>query len=180
MGETACWLFLVAVVCSVFEVISDSVFNAPTIWVHDTTIMLCASCFLLGGAYAMQRREHIRITLVTDLLPEKWRIALEIVTSLLALFYMVLLSYFATAQAIDSIAVMEYSGRAWDFPMPMVVRSAFGFGALLLSAQIASHAYVLCREFAAVMSGPAAPSAPSASPADSAEPAPKPNPFDGH
>ena len=47
----------------------DSVFDAPTIWVHDATIMLGAICFLFGGAYALQRRDHIRITFIYDALP---------------------------------------------------------------------------------------------------------------
>ena len=145
IGEKACWFFLIAVICSVFEVVSDSAFGAPTIWVHDTTIMLCAACFLLGGSYAMQRREHIRITFVYDMLPKRIRRWLDIITMLLALFYMVLLSYFATAQAMESILIMESSGRAWDFPMPMIVRTSFCLGSLLLSLQIAAHLYEIIR-----------------------------------
>ena len=66
VGQTVCWLFLVAVIISVFEVVSDWVFDAPTIWEHDLTITLCSTCFLLGGAFAMQRQEHIRITVLYD------------------------------------------------------------------------------------------------------------------
>lgn len=139
IGEKISWLYLIAVIFSVYEVVRDSIFGAPTIWVHDLTIMLCAVCFLLGGAYAMQRREHIRITAVYEFLPRKIKRWLDIVSLVLALIYMAVLSYFTTAQAIESIALVERSGRAWDFPMPMIVRTAFSLACLLLTVQVASH-----------------------------------------
>lgn len=145
VGRTICWLFLVAVVISVFEVVSDWVFNSPTIWVHDLTIILCSACFLLGGAFAMQRQEHIRITVLYDLFGRRTKRWVDIVSLALALFYILLLTYFATTAAIDSIGRIERSGRAWDFPMPMVIRTFFSLGCILLSVQIAAHLWTLIR-----------------------------------
>ena len=145
VGKRVCWLFLIAVAISVFEVVSDWVFNSPTIWVHDLTIILCSACFLLGGAYAMQRREHIRITVLYDHLPPGMKRWVDVASLSLALFYLVMLTWFATGAAIESIGLVERSGRAWDFPMPMVVRIFFSLGCILLSLQIASHLYRLIR-----------------------------------
>lgn len=145
VGRKVCWLYLIAVIISVYEVIADFVFGAPTVWVHDLTIMLCSACFLLGGAYAMQRREHIRITVAYDSFPAHVKRWVDIFCLSLALFYMALLSYFATSAAIESIGLVERSGRAWDFPMPMVVRISFSLGSLLLTAQVASHLFDLIR-----------------------------------
>lgn len=145
VGRTVCWLFLIAVIISVFEVVSDWVFDSPTIWVHDLTIILCSACFLLGGAFAMQRQEHIRITVLYDLFPKSTRRWVDILSLALALFYIVLLTYFATVAAIESIGRVERSGRAWDFPMPMVVRTFFSLGCMLLTAQITAHLITLIR-----------------------------------
>ena len=145
VGRTICWLFLIAVIISVFEVVSDWVFDAPTIWVHDLTIILCSTCFLLGGAFAMQRQEHIRITVLYDLFGARAKRLVDIVSLTLALFYILLLTYFAITAAIESIGRIERSGRAWDFPMPMVIRTFFGLGCMLLTAQIAAHLWTLLR-----------------------------------
>ncbi len=141
VGRRLCWLYMIAVIVSVYEVFVDSAFGTPTVWVHDATIMLCSACFLLGGAYAMQRREHIRITVVYDLFPESVKRWADVLGLALALLYMALLSYFTTTAAIESIGLVERSGRAWDFPMPMVVRISFCLGSLLLTIQIAAHLY---------------------------------------
>lgn len=145
VGDKACWLFLSAAVVSCYEVFMDSAFRAPSIWVHDTTIMMCATAFLLGGSYAAQRRQHIRITVIYDLMPKNVRLFCDKLTLLLALFYLVLLSYIATEQAIESIRLVETSGRAWDFPMPMVIRIALSLGCLLFTAQVMAHLYYLLR-----------------------------------
>ena len=54
------------------------------------------------------------------------------------LVYLLGLGWFAGAQAVDSIMRVERSGRAWNFPMPMVIRTAFFLGTALLALQTAS------------------------------------------
>ena len=146
LGEAACWLFLVAAAISVYEVFVDWVFRAPSVWVHDSTIMLCSTAFMLGGAYAMQRREHVRITVVYDRLSARARRRCDLVTLSLALLYVWALAWFTGLQASESIAIVERSGRAWDFPMPMVIRTAFFAGAILLAIQTVANLYTRARE----------------------------------
>ncbi|MFO1349222.1 MAG: TRAP transporter small permease subunit [Gammaproteobacteria bacterium] len=144
-GETLSWLYLVAALISCYEVMMDWLFNAPTIWVHDATIMLCSICFLLGGAYALERREHIRITSVYDLFSPRIKRWCDIVTLFLTLIYLLALTAFTGKQAIESIRIVERSGRAWDFPMPMVIRTALFLGAALLVLQALSQFLQLLR-----------------------------------
>jgi TRAP-type mannitol/chloroaromatic compound transport system permease small subunit len=138
-GEVSSWLFLLAALLTGWEVVSSSLLRAPTIWVHDLTTMLCVICFLVGGAYALQRREHIRITPLYDLLPARVRHVLDVIGYLLTLFYLGVLTWFTGAQALESARIMEMSGHAWDFPMPVVVRTAFFVGSVLLLLQAGSH-----------------------------------------
>jgi TRAP-type mannitol/chloroaromatic compound transport system permease small subunit len=52
----------------VYEVIARKFFLRPTIWVADTTYMLYGTGFMLGAAYTLQRRGHIR----TDFFYRRW------------------------------------------------------------------------------------------------------------
>ncbi len=117
----------------------DWVFRSPTIWVHDTTIMMSATCFLLGGAYALERRDHIRITFLYDMMSPALRRWCDRLTLTLTLIYLAALLWFVAKQAWQSILLVEMSGRAWDFPMPMVIRIAFFLGTLLLLLQALAH-----------------------------------------
>lgn len=138
LGDWVAWCFLVAAILTCIEVIADAFFDAPTIWVHDSTIMLCATAFLIGGAYAMQRNEHIRINVIYDLFSDRVRWWCDLLTYALTTVYLGVLTAITGVQAAESVRLVERSGRAWDFPMPMVVRSMLFIGATLLLLQTLS------------------------------------------
>ncbi|MEJ5231505.1 MAG: TRAP transporter small permease [Geminicoccaceae bacterium] len=144
-GETLAWVFLLSALLTGWEVLASSLLAAPTIWVHDLTTMLCVTGFLLGGAYAQARREHIRITPIYDLLPARARWLCDLVSHLLAIFYSGVLTWFTGVQALESITIREMSGHAWNFPMPVVIRTAFFLGSALLLLQLVAHSVELVR-----------------------------------
>ena len=112
---------------------------------HSLRLMLCATCFLFGGAYALERREHIRMTAVYELMPRRLQRACDVLALLLTLAYLLGLGWFAGVQAVRSIGIMEMSGRAWNFPMPVVIRTAFFLGTALLALQAAANLVALLR-----------------------------------
>jgi TRAP-type mannitol/chloroaromatic compound transport system permease small subunit len=67
-GKIAAWLIIPMVLALSYEVVSRYVFNAPTLWAYDMTFMLYGSFFMLGAAFTLQRKGHIR----TDSLYANW------------------------------------------------------------------------------------------------------------
>lgn len=59
-GRIVAWLILPMVGSLVYEVISRFGFDRPTVWAYDMTFMLYGSFFMLGAAYTLQRKGHIR------------------------------------------------------------------------------------------------------------------------
>jgi len=135
LGEKLSVVFLAAVIVTAFEVVMRYVFNSPTIYVHDLAIALSAVGFIFGGAYALQRREHIRISVIYDLLPGPARRVCDVLTLLVTTFFVAVLAYAATKMAIRSIKLMETSGRAWDVPIPAFLKTMLAIGAALMLAQ---------------------------------------------
>ncbi|HYF56419.1 MAG TPA: TRAP transporter small permease subunit [Salinarimonas sp.] len=66
IGRGAAWLFLVAVAISGYEVLMRYAFGSPSAWAHVTVTALCTVGFAVGGAFAMARGEHIRISVLAD------------------------------------------------------------------------------------------------------------------
>jgi TRAP-type mannitol/chloroaromatic compound transport system permease small subunit len=127
--------YAIAVAVTVYDVIADVVFRAPTTWVYDVVTTLIAVAFLIGGSYALQRREHIRITVIYDLLPLRTQLIFDIVGLLLTFVYLGVFGWFAWTMAVQAVSIWEVGGSAWGQPTPVVVKCAMFLGVVLMILQ---------------------------------------------
>ncbi len=67
-GRVVAWLIVPMVLSLCYEVVARYVFNAPTQWAYDMTFMLYGTFFMLGAAFTLQRKGHVR----TDSLYARW------------------------------------------------------------------------------------------------------------
>jgi TRAP-type C4-dicarboxylate transport system permease small subunit len=145
IGIVLSWCFAVVVVLTAFEVVMRYVFNSPTIWVHDVSIALSAICFVIGGAYALQADQHIRISVLSEMVPPDRKRWVDLFCYVAAAIFLAALTYAATIQASRSIALMETSGRAWDVPIPVLLKSVLAAGAALMTVQVVLLAWATYR-----------------------------------
>ncbi len=145
VGEKFSVVFLASVILTFYEVIMRYVFNAPTIWVHDSAIALSATGFLLAGTYALQRREHIRISVVYDAMPAPLRGLCDVVNATLTAIYLAFLLYAGLKQAIPSVSIPETTGHAWDVPIPAYLKSVLAAAAAIMLAQAVVQLAALVR-----------------------------------
>jgi TRAP-type mannitol/chloroaromatic compound transport system permease small subunit len=134
IGELFSYLFFASMVIIAYEVVSRYGFNAPTVWVHDATTALCGVGFLVSGVYTLQRRAHIRITLVYDRLPRAARRVLDLINGLIMLGFVGLLGWQSSLDAYKSISIMETAGTASRLPLPPIVKSAMVFACVAMFA----------------------------------------------
>ena len=59
-GRITGWLIVPMVLSLVYEVVARYFFNAPTIWAYDMTSFLYGAFFMLGAAYTLLKKGHIR------------------------------------------------------------------------------------------------------------------------
>lgn len=59
-GHAVAWMLLPLVLALSYEVVARYAFNAPTLWAYDMTFMLYGAFFMLGAAYTLQRKGHVR------------------------------------------------------------------------------------------------------------------------
>ncbi|MDH5355605.1 MAG: TRAP transporter small permease [Gammaproteobacteria bacterium] len=157
LGNWVSLLFLFSMAVTVYEVISRYLFNAPTLWAHETTIMLVGITFAFGGAFCLSRNSHISIKLLYDIVSPRTRQGLDIFNALLGFIYTAAIAYAAFEMARKSLFMptglfkLETSGSAWNPPFPPVVKSALFLCAFLMAMQNLMHF------IKAVTGGPVAP-----------------------
>lgn len=67
-GRFTAWLIVPLIFALTYEVIARYFFDAPTIWAYDLTFMLYGAHYMLGAAFTLLLKGHIR----TDSLYGQW------------------------------------------------------------------------------------------------------------
>jgi TRAP-type mannitol/chloroaromatic compound transport system permease small subunit len=60
VGQFAAWTILLLTAAIVYDVTARRFFRAPTDWAYDVSYMLYGTLFMLAGAYALSRNNHVR------------------------------------------------------------------------------------------------------------------------
>lgn len=147
VGESVSYFYLIAAAITVYEVIMRYVFNAPTAWAHELTILLCALGYLCASGYVTAKNTHIRITAVYDLLPVRVRLLLDLFAVVFGFVVIGLLMYAAWGKGLRAILVWERTGSSWDPPLYALVKPAIVIGAGLFCLQNISNLIKLWRRY---------------------------------
>jgi TRAP-type C4-dicarboxylate transport system permease small subunit len=141
LGERLCYLYLAAVVITAYEVVMRYLFDAPTVWAFELTILLCAICYLLSGGFVTAQRKHIAITSVYDLMPARIRWWLDLLALLTGILAMGLLVWAAWRPAVLAVTIVERTGSAWNSPSPAIIKPLIAIGAGLIVLQLLAQLF---------------------------------------
>ncbi len=139
LGTLAAFGFGVIILMMVIEVIARYGFNAPTFWAHEIAGLLGAIGFLIGGAFCMVERSHMRISVLADRFPKRARLWLEGLGHFCGIVFLTGLAI--SAWDIAGRAAFRFmpngawfperSGSSWNTPLPAFNKVALFVGAAL-------------------------------------------------
>ena len=117
-GALSAWIVIPLMLVVIYEVFQRHILNAPTRWGYDVLWMLFSAQFLLGGAFTLLRKGHIRIDIVYGVLSEKAKLIYDIINTLVIILLPALLLTWAgiifAAEAWSSGE--KLSTTNWFFP----------------------------------------------------------------
>jgi TRAP-type mannitol/chloroaromatic compound transport system permease small subunit len=135
-GLIAAGIVAPLILATVYEVFSRYLFNAPTIWAYELAYMAMGTNFLLGAAFTLRERGHIRIDLLYGHMSTRMRALIDSIGyAFLFLPVSWWLSWGLWNYAYDALLSGETSGEsAWN-PIIWPFRMVFFIGLLLISLQ---------------------------------------------
>jgi len=139
------WLVFIAMAISVFEVIMRYVFHSPTSWVHESTVMLIAALFALGGPVALARDKHIRVRVIYDAVSPKVRRWLDVFNNTIILVFCIGMTYaawqlfFRATHDPSGVISLERSGTSWNPPFPAMTKGFILLAVGLMAVQALLH-----------------------------------------
>ncbi|MGR3570512.1 TRAP transporter small permease subunit [Brevirhabdus sp.] len=140
-------MIVLSAVILLIEVFLRYVFNAPTIWAHETTTFLCAISFLYGGLFCAARDTHIRVVLIYDMLSGPVRRLFDVAifaACAVAAGFFTYAGYIMVAKATFAPTGdfrLERSGSAWNPPTPALVKIFLFLMLIVLTIQFLVLAY---------------------------------------
>ena len=128
--------FLAVIVVGVisYEVIARYAFNAPTIWAHETMTFLCGIYYVMGGAYTLYLRQHVKIDVFYVRLSPRAKAIVDLVTFPLLFVYLGVLIWGGTDFAWSSFVSHETTGSTWSPPV-YPLKMSVPVGAFLMLLQ---------------------------------------------
>lgn len=135
-GVLIAWVVFPLILASVFEVFSRYVLNAPTIWAFELGYMAMGVHAMIGAAFALRERSHIRIDLLYSRFPDKTKAIIDTAGYVLLFMPVVCwVSFGLWEYWMEAFVNNEHSGQsAWN-PVIWPFRFSLFIGFFLLALQ---------------------------------------------
>lgn len=116
------------------EAVSRYVFNAPTTWSIEMAQFTLGTYFLLGGAYVLSRRQHIRMDAFYSRWSMRRRATTDLATFAIFAVYLIVLIQSGIDNAAFSLQFSQHSSSEWGPPLAPI-KIILTVGACLLFFQ---------------------------------------------
>ena len=146
VGRATMFLIFVMIGVLFYSSVSKTFF-IPSLWTLEFAQFMMVSYFLLGGAYSIQLRGHVRMDLLYSQGSEKTKYKLDAFTSLFMIAYLVMLLYGSMSSLEYAIEYGERSYSSWR-PYMWPVKSVMCAGIILMLLQVVAQFF---KDLAAAM-----------------------------
>jgi TRAP-type mannitol/chloroaromatic compound transport system permease small subunit len=133
-GKIFSYLWIAAILIAVQEAIRRYVFLSPTAWGMELAIYLCATVYMMGGAYTHYHKRHVCMDIVYCRFSPRVRAMLDMITFPIFCSFIVVLLWSGTHRTWMAILNEQGSGSAWN-PIIWPIFLMIPLGAFLVLLQ---------------------------------------------
>lgn len=116
-GYASAVLILVSMLIVCYGVLLRYVFGASTVWQLELSTYFLMFAAFVGGAYGLKHGDHVNLSLIVDRLPEKPRLYVQLVASVLGFVFVVTVAVIAYFLWWETTQEGMTSGTAWNVPL---------------------------------------------------------------
>jgi len=133
-GRLLAYVLLPLIVVLVYGVIRRYAFNSPVMWVHELSLFMFGGIGVLIGALLLQMGAHIKVDIIYNRLSSRGKAIIDTITTLLLLYFLVVLAWQGAKFALYSIAMTEHTSSVWG-PVVYPFKTTIPIAALLMLLQ---------------------------------------------
>lgn len=137
VGRVAMYLLFVMGAMLLYSTLSRVLFGVPVNWVLEMSQFMLSAYYLLGGAYALQMDQHVRMDLFYSRLDARRRAMTDAFTILFVVFYLVVLFGGGISSTNYAIQYNQKNYSAWS-PVLWPIKVVMTVGVFLMLLQAVS------------------------------------------
>ena len=134
-GIIGAFLFLIVMGITTYEVFMRYIFNAPTTWSLEVSVILTMWGTFLGVAYTLQKGGHTSVDLLMNRLSERPRRILRIFIFLFIMLFSIFLAWASLPPAIEAYLIKEVTQSYTRTPL-FILMISIPIGGILLALEI--------------------------------------------
>jgi TRAP-type mannitol/chloroaromatic compound transport system permease small subunit len=144
-GKIVAWLSLPLVLFMSYDVIMRYLFQAPTKWAYEMTWMQYGALFILGGAYALKHKLHVRVDIIYNRWTPRTKAIFDLLVYLVMFFpVFYILIVHSAIYAYYSWEVLETSYISYWQPPVYPIKTVMVIGFVLFALQGIAEFLRLC------------------------------------
>ena len=116
-GYMSAVLILASMLIVCYGVVLRYVFGASTVWQLELSTYFLMFAAFVGGAYGLKHGDHVNLALVVERLPEKARLYVRLLASILGFVFIVVVALIAYDLWWETTQEGRTSGTAWNVPL---------------------------------------------------------------
>lgn len=141
-GKIACWIIVPLVLGTVYDVFMRYAFQAPTKWAYEMTWMEYGALFMLGGAYGILHKLHVRVDVLFKQYPKKVQLWFDAIVYLLVFIPLFLILIKASISfAAESWMSWEVSAISYWQPYIWPIKTLMPVAFILMFLQAISELF---------------------------------------
>lgn len=141
VSEVSAWMSKLAIVVLVlsmlYEVIARYVFNSSTIWAFDISYMATGVAFMLGVAWTAQIDGHIKVDVLSSMLPNNvYRLIIGVVYTVVLFPTFLFLAWYGWKKTVSAFITNEVEMVSTWAPQMWPFYTCIAVGLTLLALQL--------------------------------------------
>lgn len=143
-GILGALLFFMVMGITTYEVLMRYLFNAPTTWSLEISVILTMWGTFLGVAYTLRQEGHTNVDLVVNRLSEQCRRTLKILIFFLIMVFSIFLTWVSLVPAIEAYLDKEVTQSYTRTPL-FILMFSVPVGGMLLILEILRELFEMSR-----------------------------------
>ena len=116
-GYMSAVLILASMLVVCYGVALRYVLGVSTVWQLELSTYFLMFAAFVGGAYGLKHGDHVNLSLIVDRLPEKIRLYVKLLASVLGFVFVVIVAVIAYVLWWETTEAGRTSGTAWNVPL---------------------------------------------------------------